>query len=224
MLRQYILNGACFSLLISFAIGMIVQLELLRPGIQFLNEAIWIQLLSLHRWLTPISIVIICLSTISLIRHKRTFGLWAIWLGFSLLPLLYGLLTQLILSNMAKDAYFHDTVYLTANRHAYGMALLMVALAGLSAFKKMRQEKLSLITASIFAFLISVSAVIMAFCQAALGASGMPRQYADYPNEFAPLQFIASLSGMICLSLASIYVILMWRRPAKESDTVKEVF
>lgn len=224
MLRQNILNGACFFLLLSLVIGTILQIEHLKSGGQILKGSMWSNLLPFHAWLTPLSIVIIVVSTLSFIRHKRTFGIWAIWLGFSLLPLLYGLLTQGLLSNLDKDAFLHDTVYLTANRHAYGVVLLMVALGGLSAFKKMKQERLSLIMAIIFAFPISVSGVVMNIYQARLGFSGMPRRYYDYPDEFASLQFIASLSGMICFTLAAIYVVLMWRRSAKESDKIKEVF
>jgi len=83
MVRYYIVKTASFLMLSGFAFGIIGQGELLRPGIAIISPELWIKILPLHVWLMAISLVIICLSTISLIRDRTTLGQWAIWLGLS---------------------------------------------------------------------------------------------------------------------------------------------
>lgn len=218
MVRDYIVKAACVLLLVGLAAGIIGQIELLKPGILFMSPLLWSPILSLHAWATPVSLLVICLSTISLIRNKTTLGQWAVWLGFCTVPLVFGVLINEVLANAQPPKNFiADTVYLTANRHAYGTAALLVALGGLSALQKVRSKTLSLKISFGFAFLITSSGVALALLQAVLGLQGMPRRYLDYPHAFAQLQFYSSIVAIACFIMSAIYVILLWRHSDKKT-------
>jgi len=225
MIRDYIVKAASLLLLVGLACGLAGQVELIKPRISFMSPSLWPPLLTLHVWGTAISLVVICLSTISLIRDKTTLGQWAIWLGFGTVPLLFGLLINLMLTNVqSPDNYLTDTYLVTANRHAYGTAVLLVGLGGLSALQRVRFESLSLKLSFVFALLIAGSGVALTLLQAQLGLNGLPRRYMDYPSEFAPLQFYSSVAAIICLFLSAAYVILIWRHSDKKTGTIEEVF
>jgi len=201
-----------------------MQVELLKPGILLINPSLWSSLLKLHIWLTSISLVTVFLCTISLIRHKTTLGQWAVWLGFSTVPIVFGVLIYLTLLRVQVDSALVDTVYLTAHRHAFGTALLLFALGGLSALTTIKFENLSLMISFAFALLITLSGIVLTVLQANLGLMGMPRRYADYPNVFAPLQFYSSIAAIACFSLSAAYVILLWRSAGNSLEKIEEVF
>jgi len=224
MVRNYIIKIASLLLLIGLAAGLAGQIELMKPGISFMSPDLWIKILPLHVWATAISLILISLSTISLIRDKAALGQWAIWLGLGAVPLLFGLLINLMLSNVqSHDSYLTDTTFLTANRHAYGTAVLLVALGGLSALQKVKFKSLSLKFSFGFASSITFSGVAFVFLQVRLGLHGLPRRYIDYPIEFAPLQFYSSVAAIACFFLSAVYVILLWRHSDKKAGA-EEVF
>jgi len=225
MVINYIGKAACVVLLIGFASGVAGQVELMTPGIAFMRPSLWTGILTLHMWATPISLAVICLSTISLIRDRTTFGQWAVWLGFCAVPLLFGALISLVLANaQSSQSLLGDTVYLTANRHAFGTAALLVALGGLSALQKVKSKNVSLRMSFGFALLITSSGVAMVFLQTLLGMQAMPRRYIDYPQAFAQFQFYASFAAIACFSFSAIYVILLWRCSDEKAGKIEEVF
>jgi len=225
MVRDYIVKTACLLMLIGFTTGIIAQVELMKPGISFMSEAFWLQLIDLHAWATTISLIAICMSTISIIRHRITLEQWAVWLGFSAVPVLFGLYMHLMQINArVENNYLTDTTYLTACRHAYGTAGLLAALGGLSALKKMKFENLSLKTSFGFALLITTCGIALSILQASLGVFGMPRGYIDYPIGFAQLQFYSSVAAIACFSLSIIYLFLLWRHSDEQIEKVEEVF
>jgi len=225
MVRDYIIKTASVLLLLGFVCGFVGQAELMTPGVSFLSDSLWVQILPLHIWATAISLVVICLSTFSLILNRKTFGQWAIWFSFAAVPTLFGILINVVLANVdSPDSYLTDTYYITANRHAYGTAVLLVALGGLSALQRVRFESVPLKISFVFALLITSSGVALALLQAQLGLNGTPRRYIDYPVEFAPLQFYSSVAAMACFFLSAVYVILLWRYSNKRLGTIEEVF
>jgi len=150
--------------------------------------------------------------------HKGTARHWIIWGVAAALPLLNGMVLQLMLSNAGAEGYLHDTVYITANRHAYGV------LGGISAWQTGKGKSVPWKITIPIAVLISVSALVFILLQASLGLNGMPRRYVDYPQAFALLQFYASLAVVICLGLASLYLVLLWLRPDERAAYLDEVF
>ncbi|MDB2439917.1 hypothetical protein N9W89_14485 [Hellea sp.] len=225
MIRDYIVKTASVLLLVGLACGLAGQVELLKPRVSFMSPSLWPKLLTLHIWATAISLVVIVLSTISLIRDRTALGQWAIWLGFGAVPLLFGILINLTLANVqSPQSALEDTVYLTANRHAYGTAALLVALGGLSALQQVKFKSLSLKVSFGFALLITGSGVALALLQALLGLNGFPRRYIDYPIQFAPFQFYSSVAAITCFFLSANYVILLWRHSNKKAGAIDEVF
>jgi len=224
MARDLILKFTCVLLFVGLAAGLIGQFELMKPGILFLSEAAWLPILKLHIWATSISLCVICFFTLPLMRHKITARHWIIWGAAAVLPLLTGLMTQVMLSNTGADAYLHDTVYMTANRHAFGVVGLCIALGGMSAWQKMNGKSVSLKFTIPIAVMLSFSGLGLVITQAALGLNGMPSRYIDYPQAFAQLQFYVSLAAIICLSLAGLYLVLLWRRPDERAAYLDDVF
>ena len=225
MIRDYIVKAASLLLLVGLACGLAGQIELIKPGIFFLSPLLWPRILTLHVWMTAISLVVIFFSTASLIRDRTTVGQWAIWLGFGTVPLLVGLLINLMLTNVqSPNSALTDTYFATANRHAYGTAALLVALGGLSALQRVRSESLSLKISFVFALLITGSSVALALLQSQLGLHGFPRRYIDYPIEFAPFQFYSSVAAILCFFLSAVYVILLWRHSDKKTVTIEDIF
>lgn len=210
-------------MLIGLASGIFVQVEHLQPGVQFMNASIWYKLVSLHAWTLSISLIAILLGTLSLVRNKTTLGLWAIWVGLSAVLLLFGGVIHLTQMNAQPDSALLDTVHTTAYLHAYGTAILMVALGGLSASKRVKLKTMSLKIPIIFGLLIAGSAVVYILLQAGLGLNGMPRRYIDYPQAFAPLQFYSSIAAIACLSLSVVYVIFLWQYSNKGTPKVEDV-
>ena len=213
MTSDYILKSACGLLFIGLVAGLIGQIELMKPGIMFLSEAAWVPILKLHIWATSISLCVICAFTLPLLRRKITVGYWIVWGAAAVLPLLIGLVLQLMLSTAVAGSFLHDSVYATANWHAFGVVGLSIALGGISAWQKMKGKSVPLKITIPIAILVSLSTIIFIIAQARLGVYGMPRRYVDYPEAFAQLQFVVSLSAIICVSLAGLYLVLLWRRP-----------
>jgi len=203
MTSDYILKSACGLLFIGLVAGLIGQIELMKPGIMFLSEAAWVPILKLHIWATSISLCVICAFTLPLLRRKITVGYWIVWGAAAVLPLLIGS---------------------TANWHAFGVVGLSIALGGISAWQKMKGKSVPLKITIPIAILVSLSTIIFIIAQARLGVYGMPRRYVDYPEAFAQLQFVVSLSAIICVSLAGLYLVLLWRRPDERAAYLDDVF
>ena len=145
------------------------------------------------------------------------------WLGFCLVPILLGALLQVMLKNAGTGSYLSDTLYVTAYRHTLGVAVLLVALGGLSAMNKMKQKTVSLSISIGFAVLITASGTALTILQASVGLNGIPRRYIDYPDEFAQLQFYSGIAAITCLALSAAYVVYLWRCP-KTLEKAEEVF
>jgi heme/copper-type cytochrome/quinol oxidase subunit 1 len=224
MTTDRVLRSACGLLFIGLSAGLLGQIELMRPGILFLSETAYLRLVQAHLWLTPLALGIICLVTLPMVGRKGTVRYWILWGLAAATPLLNGLVIHLMLSTLDANAYLHDTVYTTANRHAYGIVGLCVALGGISVWQTGKGKSVPLKFAIPIAVSLSISAFVFIIFQASLGLNGMPRRYVDYPEAFALLQFYASLSAITCLSLAGLYLVLLWRRPDERAAYLDDVF
>ncbi|MDF1544284.1 MAG: cytochrome c oxidase subunit I [bacterium] len=124
-------------------------------------------------------------------------------------PMLYALaflflfsiggLTGIFLGAMSVDVFLHDTYFIVAHFH-YVMVggTVMALLAGLhywwpKMFGRMYSEGM----ARVSALLIFVGFNMTFFTQFMLGIQGMPRRYASYPEQFAPLHGYSSVGSLI---------------------------
>jgi cytochrome c oxidase subunit 1 len=117
--------------------------------------------------------------------------------------------TGVVLANAGLDRSFTDTYYVVAHFH-YVLSLAAVfAIFGALYywFPKMTGYMYSEALGKLHFWLMFIGANIAFFPMHFLGAAGMPRRYADYPDAFAGWNFIASIGAYI--SFAGVIVFLV---------------
>jgi cytochrome c oxidase subunit 1 len=149
----------------------------------------------------------------------RTPMLWA--LGFIFLFTVGGV-TGVMLANAGVDRSLHDTYYVVAHFH---YVLSLGAVFGIFAgwyywFPKMSGYEYSEFFGKVHFWLTFIGANVLFFPQHFLGAAGMPRRYADYPDAFAHWNYISSVGsyitalGTIVFFLGVAYAFMAKRKAA----------
>ncbi|WP_072385501.1 cytochrome c oxidase subunit I [Hyphomicrobium sp. CS1BSMeth3] len=143
--------------------------------------------------------------------------LWA--LGFVILFTIGGV-TGVVLANVGIDTVLHDTYYVVAHFH---YVLSLGAVFGIFAgfyywFPKMTGYLYSEWLGRLHFALMFVGVNMVFFPQHFLGLAGMPRRYADYPDAFAPWNYISSIGSYISAAGFLIFFVTVaeafWRKRA----------
>ncbi|MDL4814355.1 aa3-type cytochrome oxidase subunit I [Actinomadura opuntiae] len=122
--------------------------------------------------------------------------LWAI--GF-LVTFLFGGLTGVILASPAMDFHLTDSFFVVGHMHYVLFGTVVFAMFGGFYFwwPKMTGKKLNETWGKIHFWTLFVGFHTTFLVQHWLGAEGMPRRIADYPQEFATLNLVSSIGSFI---------------------------
>ncbi|MFB4297524.1 cytochrome c oxidase subunit I [Actinomadura sp. NTSP31] len=122
--------------------------------------------------------------------------LWAI--GF-LVTFLFGGLTGVILASPAMDFHLTDSFFVVGHMHYVLFGTVVFAMFGGFYFwwPKMTGRKLNETWGKIHFWSLFVGFHTTFLVQHWLGAQGMPRRIADYPEEFATLNLVSSIGSFI---------------------------
>ena len=140
----------------------------------------------------------------------KTPMLWAT--GFVFLFTIGGV-TGVMLANSAVDVALHDTYYVIAHFH---YVLSLGAVFGIFAgfyywIGKMSGRQYPETLGKIQFWITFIGVNLAFFPQHFLGMQGMPRRVPDYPDAFAPWNFISSVGAFIAGCGALIFLVVLWK-------------
>ncbi|TYB44811.1 cytochrome c oxidase subunit I [Actinomadura chibensis] len=137
-------------------------------------------------------------------------------LGF-LTTFLFGGLTGVILASPALDFHLTDSFFVVGHLHYVLFGTVVFAMFGGFYFwwPKMTGKMLNETWGKIHFWSLFVGFHTTFLVQHWLGAEGMPRRYADYPEQFATLNFVSSVGSFVlgASTFAFLWnVLFTWRR------------
>lgn len=139
------------------------------------------------------------------------------------LPLALAGLLEVILANAGADAAVHETYFLLARDHAYGLVLIFWTFAVLLAWAGKGQPAGRFLPAATVVLVALVAGGGLVLAEVRLGLLGMPRHYIDYAEDFFPLHRLAGWCGFaLAFSMAAgagFLVFLKFRPRLSAPDT-----
>jgi cytochrome c oxidase subunit 1 len=122
-----------------------------------------------------------------------------------------GGLTGLFLGALATDIHFHDTYFVVAHFHYVMMGSVLFAFLGGMYYwwPKITGKMFSDYWGRIAVIIIFVGFNVTFFPQFIMGAQGMPRRYATYPEKFQ-IYHVLSTMGAYSMAVGLVLVALNW--------------
>lgn len=221
-MQRYALSLSLVLVVIGLACGVAGQIELLQPELAFFSQRAWITALPVHRLALLAGLGLCVLATLPALRHRAAWGEWAVWGAAALFCVAAGVYLTVFLQRIsAVNSSLHDTVFMSARWHAFGLAFMMVAIGGVSAGLRSWGIRLSALVSLMFAAGVLVSGGAMVWYQAQLGFMGVPAGYIDYPSFFTAQQQKAGYAGLACLGVMIALAVRMWAASRKAKADVQ---
>jgi cytochrome c oxidase subunit 1 len=140
--------------------------------------------------------------------------------GF-LVTFLFGGLTGIILASPPLDFHVQDSYFVVGHFHyvVFGTVVFAMFAGFYFWWPKMTGKMLNEALGKIHFWTLFIGFHTTFLVQHWLGAEGMPRRYADYPEEFAALNLLSSVGALI-LGLSTLFFIYNVYRTARHAPRV----
>ena len=138
-------------------------------------------------------------------------------------PMLYALafiflfvvggVTGITLANASADLVFHDTYYVVAHFHyVMGVAAILGMFAGFYYWiGKMSGKQYPRALSKLQFWMFFVGVNVLFFPQHFSGLAGMPRRIPDYPDPYAPWNYISSVGALITAIGTVLFFVVLWK-------------
>ena len=169
----------------------------------------------LQFWLAGSGIEIMALgcalsAALLLVLHPARNASAFIFIGSCLVPALFYITFFWLADTQLRSSVLQDTHVATTGLHLIGLTLPLLMLSGMSVWAKARGAQLNgWVTAAYVAVLFIIVRFYLV-AHSAAGMNGMPRRYADYPDQFEPMMHSASLFGVIYGALIIVGLVRMF--------------
>jgi len=200
--------NACGMILIAIALGALLLTQVLQA---FIADS------------ENIVLVLACatLAGLLLLRHPARNASAFIFLGGCLAPVFF----YVVFQQLMVSPTFIDTRIETAGLHIIGLAITLIMLCALTVWSKARNANLNGWVTTVYVGVLLILARFYIAAHISAGLAGMPKRYADYPEQFASLMQSANSLGIaygiwIALGFLRLFI-AVWTR---DRSTAADVF
>ncbi|MEU5884846.1 cytochrome c oxidase subunit I [Spirillospora sp. NPDC047279] len=154
-------------------------------------------------------------------RGKLSFETPMLWSVGFLVTFLFGGLTGIILASPPLDFHLQDSYFVVAHFHyvVFGTVVFAMFAGFYFWWPKMTGKMLNETLGKIHFWFLFVGFHTTFFVQHILGAQGMPRRYADYPETFVTLNRVSS-AGAFLLGVSTLFFLYNVYHTARHAPRV----